>query len=291
MNDYDQASRYTAKLDARGFLRWLLEARTPLVFREWYDTTNAPLPGGADRTSDTIALMDNTDHPEEPFAIAVEFETENDAEILERELEYLAHIRRRLRRQGFQVAGTLVNLTGAEQNNTLAMTLPGQPDIGIWLTLKVRTLRDEDAAALLDAIAQGTQARCLLPWIPLMRGGGEPGIIIRWTEIAAAEPDEKMRSDFGVLAKTFARLKDYADAWHQALKEWNMIESPVFAEIRTKEAQDNLIEVIRLRFQTPAPQEVQEAIRQLTDRAEIKRWLGLVFTSDSLEALRAAIGR
>ena len=99
MNDYDQASRYTAKLNAAAFLRWLLGPRTPLVFREWYDTTSAAS-GAGERTSDTIALMDNTDNPEEPFAVAVEFETENDAEILERELEYLAIIRRRLRRQG-----------------------------------------------------------------------------------------------------------------------------------------------------------------------------------------------
>ena len=103
MNDYDQASRYTAKLDPPGFLRWLLGEQTPLRFREWYDTTNAPLPGGEGRTSDTIALMDNNEDPEEPFAVAVEFETENDAEILERELEYLAIIRRRLRRRGFKV--------------------------------------------------------------------------------------------------------------------------------------------------------------------------------------------
>ncbi len=291
MNDYDQASRYAAKLNAPGFLRWLLGGQTPLRFREWYDTANAPLPGGEDRTSDTIALMDNTEDPEEPFALAVEFETENDVEIMERELEYLAIIRRRLRRQSFKVVGALVNLTGTEQNSSLEMLLPGQPDVGIRLALKLRTLRNEEAGALVDAISAGRQARCLLPWIPLMRDGGEPAIIERWKEIAGAEPDAKMRSDYGVLAKTFARLKDYADVWLQALKEWNVIESPYLNEERLQVQREDLRSVIEARFQAPCPPELVSAIEHSTDRAELRRWLVAVVSAPTLEAYRAAIGR
>jgi hypothetical protein len=297
MNDYDQASRYAAKLHPPGFLRWLLAGRSPLVFREWYDTTNAPLPYGEDRTSDTIALMDNSENPAEPFAVVVEFETENDAEILERELEYLAIIRRRLRRRGFQVVGTLINLTGAEQNDLLEMALPGEADYGLRLRLKIRTLRDEDAAALFDAIAAGTHSRCLLPWIPLMRGGGEAAIIERWKEIAGAEPDARLRSDYGVLAKTFARLKDHADAWHQALKEWNMVESPVWKEIRDQgraegwlESQRrNIVRVIERRLQSPVPEDLAAMVQASSDLAELQAWFDAALTAADLEAFRRAV--
>jgi hypothetical protein len=299
MNDYDQASRYAAKLHPPGFLRWLLVERSPLIFREWYDTTNAPLPGGEDRTSDTIALMDNSENPAEPFAVVVEFETENDAEILERELEYLAIIRRRLRRRGFKVVGTLINLTGAEQNDLLEMALPGEADFGLRLRLKIRTLRDEDGAALLEEIAAGTHSRCLLPWIPLMRGGGEAAIIERWKEIAGAEPDARLRSDYGILAKTFARLKDHADAWLQALKGWNMVESPVWKEIRDEGRAVGKLETLRAavlrvierRFQTSVPAELAAAIQAASNPDELQAWLDAAVTADNLEAFRAAIGR
>ena len=188
-----------------------------------------------------------------------------------------------------------MNLTGVEQNNTLEMLLPGQPDIGLRLALKILTLRNEDAAALLDAIAAGTHSRCLLPWIPLMRGGGETGNIERWKEIAGAEPDAKLRSDYGILAKTFARLMDYADTWLHALKEWNVIESPVWKEIRTEGAletrRSDLVRGIELRFQAPLPAELRTAIENSTDLAELLRWLEAMFSAPTLEAYRAAIGR
>ena len=55
-------------------------------------------------------------------------------------------------------------------------------------------------APALEEIAAGRTARCLLPWIPLMRGGDHFVIINRWKELAAAEPDVHHRADFGGLA-------------------------------------------------------------------------------------------
>jgi hypothetical protein len=45
-NRFDQASRYAAKLDAVGFLGWLLrEDAAELRFRLWLDTRTLPFPG------------------------------------------------------------------------------------------------------------------------------------------------------------------------------------------------------------------------------------------------------
>jgi uncharacterized damage-inducible protein DinB len=84
-----------------------------------------------------------------------------------------------------------LNLTGEAQPNAIEMTLPGEDDVGLWAGVKVRTLSTEDAAATLAAIARGEVARCILAWIPLMRGGGESGIIEslpRWSHTMPSLP-------------------------------------------------------------------------------------------------------
>src|SRR5262249_22124169 len=88
-----------------------------------------------------------------------------------------------------------------------------------------RNLRDEDAAATLAGIAVGHIARCLLPFIPLMRGGAEPGIIAEWKTLAQAEPDPRRRSDYGGLALVFAGLTDCRPLWKRALQGWNVEQS------------------------------------------------------------------
>ena len=43
LNRFDQASRYAAKLDPSGLLRWLLGAG--VTFLRWLDTRTLPFPG------------------------------------------------------------------------------------------------------------------------------------------------------------------------------------------------------------------------------------------------------
>ena len=143
---------------------------------------------------------------------------------------------------------------------------------------------------LLDAIAAGSHLRCLLPLIPLMRGGGEPGNI----ETMERNREHGTRSEVTIglrhSRKDVSRLMDYADAWLQALKEWNVIESPVWKEIRTEGAletrRSDLVRGIELRFQTPLPAELRTAIDNSTDLAELLRWLEAMFSAPTLEAYR-----
>jgi hypothetical protein len=80
-----------------------------------------------------------------------------------------------------------------------------------------KNLADEDAGTTLQAIAAGVWQRCLLPWIPLMRGGDDAGIIAQWKELAQAEPDLARRADFAGLALVFAEPAGCKSLWRQAL--------------------------------------------------------------------------
>ncbi len=55
MDDYDQACRFTVKLDPPGFFRWLLGEGVPLTFRSWLDTRTVPFPREGDRVLDRAA--------------------------------------------------------------------------------------------------------------------------------------------------------------------------------------------------------------------------------------------
>lgn len=62
VNPYDQASRYTAKLNAVGLLCWLLnEDAATLGFHGWLDTRTLPFPGDPERTCDTVAWLGDAD--------------------------------------------------------------------------------------------------------------------------------------------------------------------------------------------------------------------------------------
>ena len=64
MNDFDQASRYGAKLDPPEFTRWLLPALAlRLVYRGWLDARRLPFPGEPDRICDTVAEFEDADVP------------------------------------------------------------------------------------------------------------------------------------------------------------------------------------------------------------------------------------
>ncbi len=125
MNDFDQAARYTAKLDPSGFLRWLAPGMDPqLVFREWIDTRTLPFPGEPDRTCDTVAALAG---PLGRCAFVTEFQSHPHRWMLARLLEYLARLNLELTesRRPHQVLAGLVNLTGRVQPFLLLMSLLG----------------------------------------------------------------------------------------------------------------------------------------------------------------------
>ncbi len=229
MNPYDQASRYAARLDPLGLLRWLLPGLSPTVrFLRWLDTRNLPFPGERDRAGDTVACLDDAEHPGPPWAVPVEFQREPDPDMFDRFLEYLGAVWRQQRPSGergdrYQLGAVVVNLTGA--GATSRDFVLGGAGMRVCLQVAECNLARHDAAATLEEVAATRVARCALPFIPLMRGGGEAGIIARWQEVALAEPEARKRGDYGALAVVFAELTGCRPQWKEALKEWNMQQS------------------------------------------------------------------
>jgi hypothetical protein len=87
MNYFDQASRYAAKLDELGFIRWLLRHRMDgLTFEGWIDARRLPFPGNPDRTGDTVARLREQTEPLRWWALLIEFQIEPDSEMFGRRM-------------------------------------------------------------------------------------------------------------------------------------------------------------------------------------------------------------
>lgn len=296
-NRFDQACRYAAKLDATGFLCWLLrEDAAELRFRTWLDTRTLPFPGDPERTCDTVAWLADAD-PAVEWAVPVEFALEPTGEFFGRLLVYLGQLWLEIRptqagNERFSVGAAIVNLTGRGRTSA-TMTLR-RTGIRTGLEVAERNLCDEDAAALLDAVAGGSVSRCLLPWIPLMHGGEETGIIQRWIELASQEANSRLRGDYGGLALVFAEAAKQLPVWKEALKEWNVIESQQVQEwMATREVTtriDSLLEVLATRFPPGAPAALEAAIRATSDREQLRSWLLSAVKAESLDGFRQANG-
>src|SRR5262249_47551135 len=70
----------------------------------------------------------------------------------------------------------------------------------------------------------------ILPWIPLMQGAGEAGIIEDWKRLAGQEPDNRWRSDYGALAGIFAELAGRKQIWKKSLEGLTVKQSTVVQE-------------------------------------------------------------
>jgi hypothetical protein len=296
MNAYDQAVRFTVKADPAGFVRWLVPGLPPtLEFRGWLDARTLPFPGEPDRTCDTVAELFDPADPSIRWALATEFQAEPDPDILDRLLEYLARLRRELRhgpkrRDKFRVAAGLVHLTGPPSADLLDMTLPGESAVGLRLTIASKALRNEDAAATLAEIAEGRASQWLLPWIPLMKGGGKPTMMEEWKRLAIAEPDPRSRANFASLALIFAELTRHLDRWKQTLEGWNMKESIVVNEWKAEALQDALLRILRSRFPSSLPKNLEAAVEAEFDLARLNRGLDALWKSASIEEFRSLTG-
>lgn len=241
--------------------------------------------------------------------MVVEFQTEPDADMNDRLLEYLARLQRELRygpnRNKYQVVATLVNLTGTRQADRLEMWLPGMSEIGVELGVKPRTMREEGAEATLAGIAEGRTGRCMLPWIPLMRGAGELSIIEQWKQLGEMESDDRRRSDYAGLALVFAELTGLRPIWKQALEGWNVRQSQQVLEwqaeariegrkegraegqLETKRA--DLLCLIQLKFHEALPSDLVDQIDATTNLEVLTRWFDQAVQANSLDAFRAVV--
>lgn len=301
INPFDKAARFAAKLDPVEFLTWALGVPADrLGFAGWLDTRALPLPHEQDQIGDTIARLDPPGGSEPPWALAVEFQIEPDPLMFGRLLAYLAQIWQSLkpdeeRGSRFQVGGAVLNLTGTGRA-AREMRLPGTP-IVTQLGVVERNLARESADDTVGRIERGELGRAVLPWLPLMDGGGTATMVERWKALAGSEPTYRRRAELASITLVFAEAAGCREAWKLGLKEWNVRESAVVnewraegkAEGKAEARMDSIIEALEVKF-VAVPGDLVAAVRGCTDLARLREWLGAALRAESLAAFRAAAG-
>lgn len=296
-NDYDQASRFLAKVDPSGMIGWLL-GLPPSGFRfvRWLDTRGIAFPGEPDSVRDTVAHVEDVQRGQVPWAIVLEFQYQPDPLMFGRLLVYDGGVWLERKPTGltgdrFELGAIMVNLTGRGN----AARRSEWPEAGLLTALIPReiNLSQQDAALTLDGVEAGTIARVVLPFIPLMTGGDDPSIMQRWTVLASAEPDERRRGDYGGLALVFAELAQCRPAWKIALGGWNMVQSQQVlewqAEARIADRIETILNVLQTRFKT-LPQDLTAAIQTTTDLGILRQWIIEAATVASLADFRQTTG-
>jgi hypothetical protein len=107
------------------------------------------------------------------------------------------------------------------------------------------------------------------------------------------------------LALVFAERVGLRDVWHDALKGFSMIESPLIAELlagakaegraeakaeaELQTAARSLLRVLQKRYRE-LPEEVTAAVRACTDSAQLDRWLDVALEAGDLTQFRQQAG-
>jgi hypothetical protein len=281
MNDFDKLGRYLIKQDPAGFFRWLFGVGA-VSFYSWLDARRTALAELSDQTGDVVAAFRAVSEFE---ALCVELQARSHKDTARRLL--LGYVPRLAAETGglalAAVGGAVVNFTGPAQPAVVRLTPSVAPTCRFEGEVLQRTLRDEDAEALLAAVTAGRVSRWLLGWLPLLRGGGDPGIIPGWRREARRLPNPLDRGDVGLMAKVFARLARRSPVWEAGLEGWDVETSPVLDEYRAKfkalglaegraEGQRNLIlQVGEKKFGRPPTRKQRAALDAVADLARLGR--------------------
>ncbi len=231
---WDQAGRFTVRLDPPVFFEWTLNLpRAEPWFRGWLDTRAVVLPGEEDRVRDTVARIADMDQNETPWAVVVEIQSSTDAEMLGRMNEYEGLLYREEKPDQesgsrYRVGGLVLNLVGRQ--NEIPQEQLSRTLVKSLQSPAVLNLIEQDADATLGKIETDELGLAVLPWVPLTQGGGREDIIDRWKALGMKEPDRLRRAHYGALALLFAEKAGCLDPWKKAMEGWNVEESVVVNE-------------------------------------------------------------
>lgn len=298
MADLEDTARFAIKLDGDGTLGWLLPGLDPdLKFDRWLDTNLVTYPGEPKRVCDTVARLESDADRQPPWAVVVEVEARPRRVIRVRLLEYICRLLRRVRdglteRESYQTAGAVIVLTGRLRRARLEMTLPGTGSSLRWRP-RVVCLERRSATKTLARIEAGGLSRAVLPWIPLMAGGGDEATVAAWVRLASLEPNEQKRLDWGGLVKVFADRVGCLGVWSKALEGWAVWKSQVIEEWRTEgrvEAKrERILRLLELRFPGQVAEDLSRRISAESEGQKLDRWFDLAATAPSIDPIRAAV--
>ncbi len=304
MGVFDQHARLACKLDGVGFHAWLLSRRgngVPLRFDHWGDARRLAVVPGLERVDDLVAVLHSTDQSAQQVHFITEVEVEPRRHQLKRlgiyALLLSIEVSSAAQPEDEPPVGVcLLNLTGKRKPNKVTLTVPGSLSEFLSQPYLVN-LEEEDAGRTLDEIQAGRIARCILVWIPLMAGGGDPERIDQWKAVAAAEPDPELRAIYAWYALVFAELTRSLVNWQQALKGWEMKESQLVNEVKREGALEgqlkaqrtDLLKVIRVRLANPVPEPIRLAVEGTNDPETLSRWFDLALTKSSIREFAGAM--
>jgi len=297
MGMFDQNARAAAKQDGAAFFAWLLrryQPPPPLAFERWDDSRRLPLPGGPDRIDDLVAVLRRTDVPDKVAYMIVEVESEPERHLLRRLGIYGLMLSREVSpppgpEDEPPVGCALINLTGERPDGGLTLAVAGTP-LGLGGKPLVMNLCREDGRRTLTDIAAGHLRPSILPWVPLMAGGGEPALIEEWKQVAMKEPDAGRRATYRDMALVFAELTRGLEGWEmqesQYIKGW-LKEGELRGEIKASRAA--LLKLLRAKLHDPVPEEVRLAIEGTNDPGTLDRWYDAALQAGTWPDFRTAM--
>jgi hypothetical protein len=304
MNPFDRTARQASKVNAGPFFAWLLshfQPPPPLVFERWDDTRRSSWEGGPDRTNDLLAQLRRTDQAGRLAYLLVEFQSEPEKHMLQRLGVYELLLSREIAPEdeaGSEVAvgSILVHLTGEEATPRLVLGVPGTGKGTRVEPLIVNLYKDDAAATLADMVA-GRTGLCVLPWVPLMKGAGQPALIAEWKRVAMTEPDPHNRAQHREVALVFAELSKELVNWQKGLEGWEMLESQVINGWINRGRISGILEarradvlrILSLRLHGPVPEPIRLAVEGTNDPDTLARWLDAASQAQTWAEFRAAM--
>ncbi len=300
---FDQVARYLVKDEPSEFLAWVFPRLDPrLRFSRWLDAQSAPRPGEPDRRCDTIAELIDKDGTSPPWLAVLELFTRPDPDALDRIVEYLGRFRREIRHGPYQrdrylIVAAMIFLTDSPAELLLDMTLPGETDVSFRFRPRSVVLADQDAIETLTAIRDNRCGRTLLPWVPLMLGGGTPEAVAAWKELVETVPDRNRRLDYGAAVLQFAELTKCEAIWRNALEGWHVEESQISKEWEAKAvakaearvARDSVLCVVRSRFPGALSPDILAAVDRQQNLKELLRWMEVAATATDVTQVKTAV--
>jgi len=185
----------------------------------------------------------------------------------------------------FNLVGLVINLTGI---GTTGQDMAWTAGKGTGIQPIERNLQSFRASDVLDQIAAGKAPRAALALIPLMLGGGEPGIIQRWLEVAQPETDERWRADFS-LARVFAELTGHQEVWKTALEGFNVRQSVVVNDWKAEAKIEGIQGLLTARL-GGVPADIAAKLAETRDLSVLQTWLILAGQAATLDDFRKQAG-
>ncbi len=289
MATFDETARQACKVSGAGLTLWLdrfADESMAADFAIWDDTRRTSWPGGPERTDDVVCVLRRR-AAGRPAHLIVELATEPRPDDLARLGIYellLAIEVRGAREDGPPVYGAIIHLTGIKKGGPLILTRsassPGVlvKPIEVWLA-------DLNAADTLTLIEADEATLCILPWVVLMRGSGDPLMIERWKLVVGRESDAEKRAAYRYFALVFAELIPELVNWQRHLEGFEVRESEysktIEAKGEVKRARAYVLRALQSRLGTPAPEPLRLAIEGTNDLAVLDRWFEAALATTS----------